>query len=642
MPFYDRSAKSGKVTAARQNRLDNKQKLTDSSILVGVVESTTDFTKSGSFRVSLFSSSKQTDRTQAIGQASVRMLFPFYSLKDYRNSGDDPQRFGDSQQAYGMVFPAPQIGTKGIVLLVDGNTSSGYWCGYLHEDGMNHAIPDYANSTSITADNQTYNSYSSPTGLPAGEYLKKQAIGQVANGDERRPIHPFANILKAQGLLVDTVRGTTTSSFSRDTSSRIFGINTPGSLSNDPFDKKMVGASKSPFKVTPLGGHSFTMDDGDEQGLNNLVRLRSRSGHQILLHDTDDLIYIGNAKGTAWVELTADGKIDIFASDSVSVHSKADFNFVADRDINFEAKRNINYKAANRFYMEGSNLRLLARNDATIEVRGPIDIRATDTQVDINHLHVNTLNTDWVNRKKLRVKTANFDLSAVNTARVTASENIDLSANTPQSFASDHVVGRVYHPGFQVIADGYDGFHIYQCTDRNIKYPERKIINPGDDGAADFWEVVPWEESFTTEVEGLPRYDIRLDSSGAIPGQIHMLTNGQIYVSTDDNINVKTPATVFIDGTAAVHLNLPGAIPASTALESSQALATPGKPTQDLPVWSNPDTNPTAQWDEFNWYKVPETFDIVKRKPVHEPWVNHENASKTRSSTSSTDRDSGN
>ena len=164
MPFYDKGAKSGKVTAARVSRQENKQKLTDSPILIGVVESTTDFTKTGTFRVSLFSTSKQTDRTQAIGQASVRMLFPFYSLKDYRNSGDNPQRFGDTQQAYGMVFPAPQIGTKGVVLCVDGNTSNAYWCGFLHEDGMNHALPDYANSTNITADNQTYNSDSSATG----------------------------------------------------------------------------------------------------------------------------------------------------------------------------------------------------------------------------------------------------------------------------------------------------------------------------------------------------------------------------------------------------------------------------------------------------------------------------------------------
>ncbi|MFM6199336.1 MAG: hypothetical protein ACKPE1_09375, partial [Dolichospermum sp.] len=66
---------------------------------------------------------------------------------------------------------------------------------------------------------------------------------------------------------------------------------------------------------------SFVMDDGDKDGQNELVRIRTRTGHQILLHNSADLIYIANAKGTAWVELTSNGKIDIFAQDSVSIHT---------------------------------------------------------------------------------------------------------------------------------------------------------------------------------------------------------------------------------------------------------------------------------------------------------------------------------
>jgi hypothetical protein len=42
--------------------------------------------------------------------------------------------------------------------------------------------------------------------------------------------------------------------------------------------------------------------------------------------------------------MTSDGKIDIYAEDSVSVHTKTDLNFLADRDINMEAGRNFNIK----------------------------------------------------------------------------------------------------------------------------------------------------------------------------------------------------------------------------------------------------------------------------------------------------------
>ena len=78
---------------------------------------------------------------------------------------------------------------------------------------------------------------------------------------------------------------------------------------------------------------------------NELFRIRTRTGHQILLHNSEDLVYIANANGSAWIEMTASGKIDFFANDSVSVHSKGDFNFKTDRDFNLEATRNINLKA---------------------------------------------------------------------------------------------------------------------------------------------------------------------------------------------------------------------------------------------------------------------------------------------------------
>lgn len=41
---------------------------------------------------------------------------------------------------------------------------------------------------------------------------------------------------------------------------------------------------------------------------NELFRIRTRTGHQILLHNSEDLVYIANANGTAWIEMTAYAK----------------------------------------------------------------------------------------------------------------------------------------------------------------------------------------------------------------------------------------------------------------------------------------------------------------------------------------------
>jgi hypothetical protein len=112
------------------------------------------------------------------------------------------------------------------------------------------------------------------------------------------------------------------------------------------------------------------------------VRIRTRTGHQILLHNSEDLIYIGNAKGTTWIELTSNGKIDIYAKDSISVHTENDLNFTADRDINFNANGDINLNSAgnNNFTTKGATNINSAKNHvetaAQIHMNGPAAAKA--------------------------------------------------------------------------------------------------------------------------------------------------------------------------------------------------------------------------------------------------------------------------
>jgi hypothetical protein len=106
-------------------------------------------------------------------------------------------------------------------------------------------------------------------------------------------------------------------------------------------------------------------------------RIRTRTGHQILLHNSEDLIYIGNAKGTTWVELTSNGKIDIYAQDSVSIHTENDLNIKAGRDINMEAGRNINMKAqSGRIHSEAAtNWNVIVGENGKITCAGNFDLR---------------------------------------------------------------------------------------------------------------------------------------------------------------------------------------------------------------------------------------------------------------------------
>jgi hypothetical protein len=122
---------------------------------------------------------------------------------------------------------------------------------------------------------------------------------------------------------------------------------------------------------TDVGTGQKTTETGDPTlPYSEYFRIRTRTGHQILLHNTEDLIYIGNAKGTTWVELTSNGKIDVYAQDSISIHTENDLNIRADRDINMEAGRHINMKAeTGRWHVEvATDLRFLVGQNGNITV----------------------------------------------------------------------------------------------------------------------------------------------------------------------------------------------------------------------------------------------------------------------------------
>jgi hypothetical protein len=124
---------------------------------------------------------------------------------------------------------------------------------------------------------------------------------------------------------------------------------------------------------------------------NELVRIRTRTGHQILLHNSEDLIYIGNARGTTWIELTSNGKIDIFAEDSVSIHTKNDLNISADRDINMKAGRNVNIISGEKMHLDsGADWLVAVGADSKITVSGQSNISAGGNHVETaSQIHMN-------------------------------------------------------------------------------------------------------------------------------------------------------------------------------------------------------------------------------------------------------------
>jgi len=397
-----------------------------------IIVNNLDTTYMGSLVVELLRYTSSGGTPERSGQLlNVKYLSPFYGVTP--NAGITANDgYEHTQKSYGMWMVPPDIGTKVLVIFAEGNANHGYWIGCIPADNMNFMLPDGRASTENTT------SLTPPTllgkKLPVGEYNKAIETGSVVDPTLfAKPYNKdFSETLEVQGLLKDEARGTTTTSARREIPSMVFGISTPG-----PKDRRNgaptveIGTRDGKIAVPSnrLGGSSFVMDDGDENFVrathaedgppiyknkganeeggdrtilqNELVRLRTRTGHQILMHNSEDLIYIGNSRGTTWIEMTSDGKIDIHAQDSVSIMTENDLNITAERDINMEAGRNINLKAAGR-NTKGTTgrVQIEAKNDYNLHVGKNSKITVMKNQ------HIAVKETQYIDTtKSLHIKT---------------------------------------------------------------------------------------------------------------------------------------------------------------------------------------------------------------------------------------------
>jgi hypothetical protein len=319
-------------------------------------------------------------------------LSPYYGSKTTRYvEGKDPYDYKGSQHSYGMWMVPPDIDSKVLVIFVEGDPSQAFWIGCIQDPLVNHMIPGIAatNKTGMPSTSGDSDSKQSMYGtdiLPAGEINRNtlESIGErSADTTLKRPIHPFAETLRQEGLVQDNVRGTTTSSARRETPSNVFGISTPGRRDSSSAEK-IVGVRDSQNKeiLDRLTGHTFVMDDGDNNGDNQLIRLRSASGHQLLFHDTKGVVYLANGSGNVWMEFSANGSIDIYAGGGVNIRSRGDMNFHSDTNINMFARKQIKLSSVGKLVIDGGAVQTYADYDIQSQARyGSITTKAPEGSI---------------------------------------------------------------------------------------------------------------------------------------------------------------------------------------------------------------------------------------------------------------------
>lgn len=397
---------------------------TNSGIYLGRVVNHLDTRYMGALEVELM---KKRDSANVGQYIQCKYASPFFGTTSYNGLGRGSD-YKSTQKSYGFWAVPPDVGTIVIVVMPEGDYSQAYWIGCVPEPGMNFMTPGYAATTFSDAGQAAQ----------VGEYNKK-TTPNVGKDPTKivKPHDPDAfQRLGNRGLKQDYVRGFNTSSARREAPSQVYGWSTPGPVDrNGPKHKYGKEDTQIDAPFNRLGGHSFVMDDGDMSLLrktkatedkieyasdgdpklpaNDLTRIQTRNGHQILLHNTEDLIYIAHGSGKSWIEMTGNGKIDLYAEDSISIHSENDLNFTADRDINLWAKKELNIRSDedSKVYSGGKlsletvdNLNMVIgantywKNKARIFVDADMKIQVTSQE----QLDIETKN--WIQMKSLQLK----------------------------------------------------------------------------------------------------------------------------------------------------------------------------------------------------------------------------------------------
>ena len=271
--------------------------------------------------------------------------------------GPDDKHTTSGAVAYGM-WGVPKVGAIAVISCLDGDPANRIWLGCMHAMATEHTMPH-------------------------GRFVGENGVDGPVSSTEQ-PIQPlYSNLRKAFNGKTDSYEWNSRAADTSVTGLSQEVIDTKQVASQKPDtrhgyknsrvnpDLKVSNAPKENYDpqiyswVTP-GFHAISMEDSPDSCR---MKFRSATGHQIIMDDTNERIYISTAEGANWVEIDQDGTIDIFAEQNVSIRSARNINLTADNSIRLTAGTSIHAVAGNDIrvtsgtelhMLSGTNFRMMA------------------------------------------------------------------------------------------------------------------------------------------------------------------------------------------------------------------------------------------------------------------------------------------
>jgi len=321
----------------------------------GVVKDNVDPVRMGRIQVYLLDLNGQ-DQDNADSWITVGQLPNFYGYTQPRggNQREDYGTYERNPHSYGAWQSPPEIGTVVICMFVNGDPNFGYYIGCVPNPDALQMVPAIGATTNVVLNNTEASSYGGATRLPVTNINPNNPKSNDPDYfTMAKPVHSYtAAIMNQQGIIRDPIRGPISTSAQRESPSRVgWGVSTPGrpiyegNYTDESVLQAALADNPNVKVVGRKGGHSIVMDDGDVVGNDQLIRIRTALGHQILMSDNGQTLMILHSNGQSYIELGKEGTIDMFSTNSVNIRTQGDLNLHADNDVNINAAKKLNIQA---------------------------------------------------------------------------------------------------------------------------------------------------------------------------------------------------------------------------------------------------------------------------------------------------------
>lgn len=367
-----------KVADFARNDINTGIKL-DAGPFIGKIKNNIDPARLGRLQVYIPELSSG-DEEEPQNWRTVTYSSPYFGMTSQAVVGNETNEYGATKESYGLWMTPPDLGVLVLCIFVNGDPNRGYYIGCIPDGTSHYMVPGLAGNKNAKVESLTTQQANQTEGsefLPVVEFNDRIELNALSPdpANVTKPVHAAQlENFSRQGLVSDRIRGVISSSSQRESPSAVYGFSTPG--------RKIAGSQDNTSEIwLRKGGHSLVMDDGDSTGTDNLVRLRTSAGHQIMMNDSEGIIYIINASGKNWIEMGADGSIRAYTEADFSVHSGGAINFKSDTAFNVDAPT-INLKSAQTTNVQaGTDYNLSAGNNLTQTASVGMNIGATNFKI---------------------------------------------------------------------------------------------------------------------------------------------------------------------------------------------------------------------------------------------------------------------